>query len=239
MLHTQFLNNMKAGKLLLMLFFYLFYSIKAFSYSDPQNWSYKKQSDINLITDFIAEREKYSETCYKDGHGWSVGFGDFALCELSIKVLRWQHKHLKNKSDDYVRSLVKISKPVAKWRLKIYIIKCYENLEKIEINGKSVTDILDSKQILSLIDNIYTRGETKFYKDELWLEYVKPYLTKNKINCVKVAHAFLKQSQYSYTKQRDGVLSRRLYELLDFTHKSCTYDVKFLVNTLQHYRTIK
>lgn len=226
-------------RLLLILILFLFHSIEAFSYSDPQNWSYKKQFEIDLITNFIAEREQYSETCYKDGHGWSVGFGDFALCELSMKVLRWKHKHLKEQSDDYVRSLVKVDKAVAKWRLRLYIITCYENLEKITINGKSVTDILDSKQILSLIDNMYTRGETKFYKDELWLVHVKPYLINNKINCVKIAHAFLKQSQYSCLKQRDGVLSRRLYELLDFTHKSCTYDVKFLINILQNYRTIK
>jgi|LauGreDrversion4_2_1035121.scaffolds.fasta_scaffold22766_5 hypothetical protein len=207
------------------------------AYSEPTNWLFKKKNDIDLITDFIAKRENYSAKCYKDGHGWSVGFGDFSLCNDSIRVLKWQYKHLKNKSDDYVRSLVRIDKAVAKWRLKKFVIECYDNLEKIIINGVSTVNILDSKEILALIDNMYTRGETKFYKDDLWVIHVINYAKNKQINCVKIAHAFLKQSQYSQKTQRNGVLARRLSELLDFTHRNCVYDVKFLITILNKYYT--
>lgn len=208
----------------------------ALSYSDSVSWTAKKTIEIDLITNFIANRESYSQVCYRDGNGWSVGFGDYALCSDSIKVLKWQHAHLKQKSDDYVRNLIKIDKKVAKWRLKKFIISCYERLEKIKVDENLVIDILDIKQITSIIDNMYTRGETRFYKGDLWLNFIIPYVSTKKINCVKASHAFLSESKNAIKRQRNGVLARRLVELLDFTHKSCVYDTKFLITTLNKYQ---
>jgi hypothetical protein len=211
-------------------------SNKSFAYSDPWTWSNKKTTDINLVTDFVAKREHYSEKCYKDGHGWSAGFGDFSWCDESIKVLRWKNPLLRLRSDDYVRTLVRMPRDIAKWRLRKYVIEVYDKLEKIFVNGKRVTDVLDAKEILSLVDNSYTRGATRFYNDPLWEVHVKEYIRTGKMNCISVAHAFLKQSTYSKKSQRNGVLARRFAEMMDFTHRSCSYDVKFLLAILNQYR---
>ena len=205
------------------------------AYSKPETWSAKKTIEIDLATEFIAARESYSSKCYKDGHGWSAGYGDFHWCDQYIKVLRWKYPILKLKSDDYVRSLVKMPKDIAKWRLKKFIIEVYDTLDRMHVNNQKITDILDSKRMLSLIDNAYTRGETRFYKDPLWQDIVINYAKTKQIDCVKVAHAFLKQSQYAKKSQRNGVLSRRFSEMMDFTH-TCVFDVNFLITVLKKYK---
>ena len=153
------------------------------------------------------------------------------------KLLRWKYPLLKLRTDDYVRKLVRITKEQAKWRLKKFVIMVYDNLERKSFGGLSVVDILDEKELSALIDNIYTRGETYFYGDLLWNDTVKTYILTRKISCIKTAHIFLKQALRASKPQRDGVLARRLVELLDFTYKNCVYDVKFLEATLKKYKS--
>lgn len=206
----------------------------AFAFENPNLWSNKKEIVVRLSTKLISNREKFVNKCYKDGHGWSIGYGDFYYCNDAVKVIKWKYPHLKNANDEYVRSLVRIDKKTAQWRLKKFVITVYENLEKQHINNNFVVDILDEKELIALIDNIYTRGETNFYKDLLWQSTIKDYVITGKMNCIKTAHVFLKQS-----KKNNGVLARRLVELLDFTHGHCSYDIKFLIKMLIQYRSVK
>jgi hypothetical protein len=232
---------MKIQKIIKLLIFTLYCSGQnslalTATYSDPKTWDKKKLTVINLSTDFIANRERFSSTCYKDGHGWSAGYGDFSWCDEAMQVLRWKHSYLKLYPDAFVRKQVRITKEQAKWRLKKFVIIVYDNLEKKVVNGKRVVDYLDEKELVALIDNIYTRGETLFYKDPLWISTVATYVKINKIDCIKTAHVFLNQSKNAKGAQRQGVLARRLVELLDFTHKSCAYDIKFLEKMFKKYQ---
>lgn len=226
---------MKKGGFIIMGLFCLFLNKNLFAYSDPSTWSVKKTIRINLYTDFIAKRERYSEKCYLDGGSYSAGFGDASWCEQSMKVLRHKNPFLKLRSDEYVRSLVRIPMPIAKWRLKKFIIEIYDRLETYTLSNRKVVDILDEKELLSLIDNIYTRGETRFYKSDLWNDFVINYIKTGKMDCIKIAHAFLSQSKNTNKRQRAGVVARRFVEMLDFTHRSCVYDVKFLQAVLNKY----
>ena len=211
--------------------YFLCQANKCFAYSHPSTWDKKKETVIRLATDFIANREKFSDKCYKDGHGYSAGYGDFAWCDDTMKVLRWKNPILKLRSDDYVRKQVRITKDQAKWRLKKFVITVYDNLENRNFYDVNVVNYLDEKELIALIDNAYTRGETNFYKDPLWHKIVKRYIDTGKMNCVETAHIVLKQS-----KRNNGVLARRLVELQDFTHRNCAYDVKFLVSVLKQYK---
>ena len=223
-------------KAILFILIFLINSKNLLAYSEPSTWSTKKSIRLNLMIDFIANRERFSDRWYIDGHGWSAGYGDFSWCDESMRVLRWKNPLLRILSDDYVRSLVRITKDQAKWRLKKFVIALYDTLEKFEINGITIVDYLDEKEMLSLVDNAYTRGETRFYKDPLWKNIVYEYVNTGKMDCHKVAHTFLKQSKNAKKVQRNGVLARRLVELLDFTHRSCSYDIKFLLSILKMYR---
>lgn len=211
---------------------YLFFCGNAYGFSDPKTWNKKKDTTIRLATDLIANREKFSSKCYKDGHGWSIGYGDFYFCDDSIKVLRKKHILLRYVSDDIVRKQVVMSNEQAKWKLKKYVIEIYDRLETKQYNGKYIMDKLDEKELIGIIDNIYTRGETNFYKSNLWNIHVKEYIKTSKINCLSIAHEFFKQS-----KKNNGVLARRLVELQDFTYRSCSYDVKFLMSALKQYKS--
>ena len=106
---------------------------RCFAYSDPTTWSTKKETVIRLAVDFIANREAFSEKCYKDGHGYSAGYGDFHWCDDSIKVLRWKNYVLKFQSDSQVRKKVKITKEQARWRLKKFVINVKLSKEKASL----------------------------------------------------------------------------------------------------------
>lgn len=223
---------MKGGILLIMLM--MMHEKLCFAYSQPETWNQKKANVIRLSTDFIANRESFSATCYKDGisadkkQKWSLGFGTAQTvtkenwCDANIKRLRYENKIYRYLSDDIVRKKVIVSVAVAKWKVKEFVIVIYDNLEKHDL-----VDNLDEIQLVGLVSFIYTIGETAFYnKTSLYKLHLKQKKDIKRNQCVTIRKMFLDWSKvrtkegFKYSK---GAKNRREVEMFMFTHRNCVF----------------
>lgn len=196
----------------------------------------KKELTLNKATKYIAMRESFSPVCYKDGYdqrnkkwNYSLGYGTAKAgdkenwCDTHIKVLRWKNPLLVFKSDDYVRSLVKVEEKVARWKLKQYITTIYDNLYK---QNPALVNALDDVELTAILSFIYTIGETAFYKSTVNKVYLNDYIHNNKLNCVKFRNAYLK---WSYAKDKkgykflQGAYNRRMSEFSLLTYGKCVF----------------
>jgi GH24 family phage-related lysozyme (muramidase) len=220
--------------------FFLLFIISNFkdcvAYSNPNTWDQKKGSVIRLATDFIANRESFSATCYKDGvsndkhktQRWSLGFGTAQTvtkenwCDSNIKRLRYENKLYRFLPDDVVRKKVVVSVAVAKWKVKEFVIVIYDNLEK-----RNLVNHLDEIQLVGLVSFIYTIGETAFYKKtSLYQLHLIDKKDIKKSQCIAIRKMFLDWSQVRTKKgfaQSKGAKNRREVEMYMFTHKSCVF----------------
>ena len=197
-------------------------SQSCFAYSDPKTWDKKKENTIKFAINFIANREKFVDHCYVDASGWSAGYGDFTWCQESINNIRKQNILLKYISDNILRKQVKITKEQARWRLKKFIINVYDKLEsKIDLTN------YDEIEIMSLIDFIYTIGETKFYnKTTLYKILQDKNLIFDNKTCIRIRNNFLEWSKMKKDGKMIkaiGVENRRKSEYEFFLYRKCVF----------------
>jgi GH24 family phage-related lysozyme (muramidase) len=196
----------------------------------------KKEMTLNKATKYIATRESFSPTCYKDGYdqknkkwNYSLGYGTAKAgdkenwCDKHIKVLRWKNPTLIFKSDDYVRSLVVVDEKVARWKLKQYISTIYDNLYK---HNPALVNELDEIEITAILSFIYCIGEKAFYNSTVYKVYLKEYTVGKKLHCVKFRNAYLK---WSYAKDKkgfkflEGAFNRRKSEFTLLIYGKCVF----------------
>lgn len=207
------------------LFILLFLHSKVcYCYSDPSTWDTKKTNSIKYLVNFIANREKFVEYCYRDGDGFSIGWGDFSWCQESIDNMKFKNPLLKLIPDDILRKKVRITEAQARWRLKKFVINVYDKLEKmIDINQ------FDEIELTGLIDFIYTIGETKFYNKTTLVKLIRSFSAELKYNtktCLQFRKAFLDWSKMKKDGKlilAKGVENRRKSEVEFFLYKKCVF----------------
>lgn len=229
---------MKKFSVFLMVVYYSTTISLSYGYSDPTTWSKKKETVINLTTDFIANREKFSPTCYKDGYDprnkkwkYSLGYGTAQTvkkenwCDAHIKKLKQENKFLALMPDALVRRKVVVNEKVARWKVKEFVISIYDNLEK-PLNGQ-IPSTLDEIELVAVISFVYTIGETAFYtKSSLFKEHLPSYVKTKKMRCLAVRRALLDWSKVKTTKglvESKGAYNRREVEMTMFTHRNCVF----------------
>lgn len=202
-----------------------------------KDWTDKKKTRIELITDFIINRESFSPICYKDGYDtkskkykYSLGYGTSTAnsketwCDIHIKKLKNENNELKKLSDDEVREMVSVSKEVARWKAKEYVIYLYDKLES-KLNN-NIEKVFDDIEITGVISLIYTIGESNFYKSTFYKKHIDDFKNQKNINCLQVRKSILSWSKVrnnNELKISKGALNRRQVELNLITHKRCVY----------------
>lgn len=195
-----------------------------------------KQTVLKYATKYIAKRERFSPICYKDGYdqknkkwNYSLGYGTAKAgdkehwCDIHMKVLKWKKPWLVFKSDDYVRSLVKVDEKVARWKLKQYVSIIYDNLYR---KNPILVESLDEFALTGVMSFIYTIGETAFYNSTVYKVYLNNYTETKQFNCVQFRNAYLK---WSYAKDKkgykflQGAYNRRVSEFTILIYDKCVF----------------
>lgn len=191
-----------------------YFTVNIFAYSDPSTWDQLKSDTIDLSMEIIADQEKFIPYCYKDGKGYSIGYGDHRFCWERLQLLYAKNPYLRLVSESRAMQFVTITKDQARWRMRKHIIELYDRLEtKIDV------DMYDYVQLTGLLSFIYSTGETKFYKSRLF-----KLIRHNKATCGYIKYTMMQWDKtYIHGKLRisKGLQKRRELESNLFIQNRC------------------
>ncbi len=191
-----------------------YFTVNTFAYSDPSTWDQLKSDTIDLSMEIIADQEKFIPYCYKDGKGYSIGYGDHRFCWERLQLLYAKNPYLRLIPDTQALKYVTITKSEAKWRMKKHIIELYDKLET-----KMNIELYDYVQLTGLISFIYSIGETKFYKSNVFR-----LIQHNKASCGYIKYSVMEWNRvYINGKHRisKGLIERRILESNLITGNMC------------------